>query len=133
MLRQIETSHIASLDDPFWVVWRRVKPMVAKALGRADEYSLGDVLHYVNTGKWQLWQGDNSVAFTRIASYPEHSACIIVLSAGDLNEIKALEPGICTWAKRMGCKYVEIFGRRGWQKALPGYKEQHTVLRKGLS
>ncbi len=132
-LRQIETSSISSLDDPFWTVWRRVRSLLVKALERADEYKIADVLHYAYTGQWQTWHGDNSVAFTRIANYPEHTACILILAAGDLSEIKELEPDICLWARRQGCRYMEIYGRRGWQKALSDYHEQYAVLRKELT
>ena len=123
---------LTQMDDPFWVLWRRVRPLVVKALERADEYSLGDVLHYAYTGKWQVWAGERSVAFTRVAQYPQHSACILILAGGDLSEMKRLEPEVCAWAKRQGCKYVEIYGRKGWNKALDGYDEQSRVLRKVL-
>ncbi|MGI9490504.1 MAG: hypothetical protein ACR2RF_32345 [Geminicoccaceae bacterium] len=109
-----------------------MRPLVAEALDRADEYSVGDVLHYAYTGKWQTWHGERSVAFTRIATYPTHTACIVILCAGDLSEIKELEPQICAWARRMGCKYMKIYGRRGWHRALDDYAEQSAVLRKEL-
>jgi len=127
-----EITAVTDMNEPFWAAWRKVKPLVEKALRQADEYSLGDVLHYANTGQWQLWHGDNSVGFTRIARYPEHQTCVLILAAGELEEIVDLEPHICAWAKKEGCKYMEIFGRRGWQRALGGYDEQYAVLRKEL-
>ena len=133
MLRQIGHSSISSLDDPFWIVWRKVKPLVQKALEHSDEYSLGDVLHFAHSGMWQLWHGHQSVAFTRLVVYPQHKVCVFILAAGELSEITALEPQICQWAKEQGCKYVEIYGRRGWKRSLPAYDEQSVILRKALT
>ena len=128
----LKQADITSLDDPFWIIWRRAKPLLVKALERADEYRMADVLHYVYTGQWQMWHGEESVAMTRIAHYPEHTACIIILAAGDLEEILDLEPGICAWASRQGCKYVEIYGRTGWKRAFKDYEAQSLILRKEL-
>lgn len=124
---------LANLDDPFWAVWRKVRPLVVKALERADEYGVEDVLQYVSEGRWLLWHGERSVAFTRIARYAQHSACVVVLCGGDIKEIRDLEPGVAKWAKRQGCKYLEIYGRRGWKRALEGYEEQSVIYRKALT
>ncbi len=126
-------ENVISLDDEFWTVWRRVKPLLVKALERSNEYSVADVLHFAHTGDWQLWYGPNSVAFTRIANYPQHTVLIIILAAGELEEIMDLEPQVAEWGRDMGCKYVEIYGRRGWARALPGYEEQSVILRKALT
>ncbi len=125
-------DNVTSLDEDFWVVWRKVKPLLEKALKRSDEYSMSDVLHFTHTGMWQMWHGDHCVGFTRIANYPQHKALIIVLAAGELEEIIDLEPHIAEWGRNEGCKYVEIYGRRGWSKALPGYDEQAAIFRKVL-
>lgn len=37
------------------------------------------------------------------------------------------------WFREKGCKFVEIVGRRGWSKVLPGYTERGVVLVKELS
>ncbi len=125
-------DNVTSLDEDFWVVWRKVKPLLEKALKRSDEYSMSDVLHFTHTGMWQMWHGDHCVAFTRVANYPQHRALIIILAAGELEEIMDLEPLVAQWGRDQGCKYVEIYGRRGWSKALPGYDEQSAILRKVL-
>ncbi len=124
---------VTYLDDPFWTAWRSIKPLLEKALETADEYAIGDVLHFAHTGQWQTWYAEHSVVFTRIARYPEHTACIVVLAAGNLDEIKRYEPDLVKWATDQGCKYLEIYGRRGWRRAFDGYEEQAAILRKALS
>ncbi len=126
-------DNVTSLDEEFWTVWRKVRPLLDKALKRSDEYSLSDVLHFAHSGLWQMWHGDHCVAFTRIANYPQHTALIIILAAGELEEIIDLEPHVSDWGRQQGCKYVEIYGRRGWSRALPGFDEQATVFRKALT
>ena len=125
-------QNIFNLDDPFWAVWGKVRPLVVKALEHADEYGVEDVLRYVSEGKWMLWHTDNSVAFTKIAHHAKHTACIVILCAGDLDEIRELEPSMCRWAKSNGCKYLTVHGRRGWGRALEGFREQSTSFRKAL-
>lgn len=126
------SPEVTDLDSPFWSTWRKVKPLVQKALARSNEYSIGDVLHYIATDAWQCWYTPKAVACGRIASYPNHKAYVIVLAAGDIADIVENEPMIAEFAREKGCKYVEIYGRRGWERALKGYKEQATVLRKVL-
>lgn len=36
------------------------------------------------------------------------------------------------WLKEKGCKYVQVFGRRGWGRVMPGFEEVGTILRKDL-
>ncbi len=123
---------LANIDDPFWSVWRKVRPLVVKALERADEYGVEDVLRYVAEGRWQLWHGEDCVAFTKIDRYAKHTACVVILCGGDLGEIREIEPDLAKWAKQQGCKYLVIHGRRGWGRALDGYNEKSTTFRKAL-
>lgn len=127
-----DIKQVTSLDEPFWAEWREMKPLIQKALDHADEYDMGDVLHWLHTGAWQGWYTPNAVACTRIATFPKHRTCVVVLAAGKLDEIVQAEPGIADFARENGCKYVEIFGRKGWKRSLEGYTEQFTVLRKVL-
>ncbi len=131
-LKPTVTTSILALDDSFWSTWKKVRPLVVKALVQADEYAVEDVLRYVSEGRWTLWHSDNSVCFTRFAQYAQHKACIVVLCAGDIDEIRDLEPDMCKWARQHGCKYLEFFGRRGWGRALDGFKEHSTTFRKAL-
>ncbi len=131
-LKPIAISSIASLDDPFWAVWRKVRPLVVKALVRSDEYGVEDVLRYVSEGRWMLWHGDRCVAFTKVSRYAKHTACVVILCGGDLDEIQKLEPDMAKWAKQQGCKYLVIHGRRGGGRALDGYREKSTSYRKAL-
>jgi hypothetical protein len=36
------------------------------------------------------------------------------------------------WARARGCAGVEIEGRAGWQRVLPGYARDDVILRKEL-
>lgn len=126
------TTTVTDIDDAFWSVWREIKPQIQKALENANEYSIEDVLHWIATNEWKCWYSPHAVACGRIANYPNHRALVIVLAGGELEEIVRAEPQIVEFAKENGCKYVEIYGRKGWARALSGYEEQCTVLRKVL-
>ena len=111
--------------------WREIRPLVQRVLARTDEYAIGDVLHFLVSGEWQLWKLPRSFAVTRFAHFPQHKSCVVVMCAGELGEIVEAHTDLCDWARAHECKYMEIFGRAGWEKAL-GYKEQSRILRKEL-
>jgi hypothetical protein len=54
------------------------------------------------------------------------------LAGGDLEEIKEWMPMIERCARDLGCHRLTIAGRRGWLRALPGFREQATEITKDL-
>ncbi len=112
-------------------VWRQIRPLVQRVLERNDEYAIGDVFHFLSTGAWHLWLTPNAFGITEVVKHPQHKSCVLVMSAGDLEEIKLAEPEIAQWARENGCKYTEIHGREGWIRAL-GYQRHEVVMRKEL-
>jgi hypothetical protein len=128
------------------------KDMPAATIGHihsALEFSYGerriqDVMKELVEGSKQIWLGTidgNFVAtvVTHIIDYPGKRTCEICYLGGEagsgilqaLGEVKAIED----WAIHNECDDIQVFGRRGWLKALKnhGYSERYTIAGKSLS
>lgn len=59
--------------------------------------------------------------------------CVLVACSGQQRErwLPLLEQ-IEDYARGEGCSRMRIYGRKGWERVLDGYKTQHVVLEKQL-
>lgn len=77
------------------------------------------------------------MAVTQILCYPKHKTLMVVHTAGDgMNEwLDDLIAAFDQFAKGMGCKFIEEYGRKGWQKTLQkrGWSPVYTVMRKEVN
>lgn len=108
-------------------------------IDQALEYAGGthlfeDVLDQILIGEMLFWPGKKSCLVTEIVQYPRKRALHVFLAAGDLTEIKSMEPDLRTFAKQLKCDGLSLAGRRGWVKALRelGFTEGHSVVVKQL-
>lgn len=118
-------------------VWPKVEAFIASAVGHVDSgYRPEDILGRLITSDMQLWVvGDyQAAAVTQISLYPQFKTChVVALGGAGLNEwFDELMDSIEGWAADMGCKYVEEYGRKAWEKvgAARGYEHVYTVMRK---
>jgi hypothetical protein len=97
-------------------------------------HSKEQIWEEIATGRAQLWPMKNAVNLTTVMKHPSGlKDAHAWLAGGDLKEIQAWEPLMCKWAKETeGCDRSIIVGRRGWLKALPGYRELVTTYAKEL-
>jgi hypothetical protein len=98
-----------------------------------------DVLKQAKNRDCQLWSYHDGERFrgvvaTRIHRTSLGSLCSIWICVGvDARElIDGMHAEIESWARRIGCYAIEIVGREGWQKTLPGYTRKAIVLEKRL-
>lgn len=118
----------------FAAEWRRCRQWVLAALeltgGTHDE---ADLVEAIAEGRYTFWPCERSAILTHWIEYPRFRACRVFLAGGDLAELQRMEPVVAEWAKRNGCARIEICGRRGWARALGGYREVATALERRLS
>ena len=104
------------------------------------EYSIGDIKNACLERDMQLWvKMDREVqgAFvTKIAKYPQKNLLCVILLGGDKfkewrDEADAL---LNAFGKEHNCEYVELFGRKGWGRALKdiNYKEITRLFAKEI-
>lgn len=86
----------------------------------------------------QLWVVDDyrAACVTQIVVYPQHKVCLVVALGGEgMDEwFPELMDTVEEWARQVGCRYVEEYGRKGWQKvgSKRGYEQVYTVMRKAV-
>jgi hypothetical protein len=98
-----------------------------------------DVISQAKRADCQLWtyhdgQKFRGVVATRIHQTTIGRMCSLWVCIGlDADELMlGVHDEIETWARGIGCYALEIVGRAGWQKKLPGYTRKAIVLEKLL-
>ena len=78
----------------------------------------------------------HGVAITRVLTHKQYKECVIVCctSVGWFEHGAGVLTTLEGFGKEMGCKYMSVYGRRGWKRALQsyGYKEPFITLMKEL-
>lgn len=111
----------------YWIEeFRRCEKLLEDALDYAHEtFDISNIFDNVMNGSAQFWPGKNSAVITQIVPYPKKKVLHFFLAAGDIEELKEMEPHIIQWAKSQGCEAVTLTGRPGWTKSFLkniGYK-----------
>lgn len=123
------------------LVWEEVEPLIS----RATQFSEGemlpqDFLATLTMGGMQLWiaiSGGDKVTLamvTQIIEYPQKKVLRVITIAGeDFKEAhERFKGGIEDFALRTGCTSMELWGRKGWKKMLPDWKDSYIVFTKNL-
>lgn len=123
--------------------WPLAIPHIERVLARGNAMmTLDDVREFVASELMQLWvlwddrqAKVRGAGVTEICIYPRAKTCICRLFSADddmraqwLPKLGVIEE----WAKAKGCDAVEVIGRPGWRRILPGYRQCHVTLRKDL-
>ena len=122
--------------------WNHVEPYIEKALKHGlGEYAAEDIKKECKEKRMQLWvhaSKESKGAFvTHIMKYPQMNVLLVLTLGGENfeNWNEELNETLVGFGKEHGCKYIELFGRKGWGKAfLNGinYKEQGRVFVKEI-
>jgi hypothetical protein len=109
--------------------WQHLEPAVVQW----GEHTRESVLAAIASGQARLWAGNRSAAVTSVRSCPSGLRIANAwLAGGDLNELAEWEAPMVEWATAKGCGEARLFGRRGFLRALPGFTEIGTVMRRQL-
>ena len=118
--------------------WAEIQPYIQKAVDHGiGESSAHDLFMECMEGWAHCWESDDPKAFaiTRYNKFSQHEQIQIVTCAGDGWQDygpEALEM-IEQYAREVGCKYVSIWGRKGWECVLPdGWKHTYAVYTKEI-
>lgn len=122
------------------IIWPKVAHLVRPAIEYVDSgFSEDDIRNRLIVADMQLWVvGDYQAAcVTQIVVYPQHKVCLVVALGGDgMDEwFGELMDQVEDWARQMGCRYVEEYGRKGWLRVgkKRGYEELYVVMRKAVN
>ncbi len=119
-------------------VWPGVKHLIHRAMERGGLSTFAQIEKDVLAGAallWLAWDGRevHAAAVTQVHPTELGQDCVILACGGsDSSKWLTLIEGIETYARRADCDHVRIFGRKGWQAKLPGYKTRKIILEKEL-
>lgn len=119
-------------------VWPHVKHLIERAIKRTDLSCFRDIEDEVLSGDgllWIVWDGTKvKCAATTSLSLTENSkACTLTACGGEgMHEWLPLFAKIEAYAKAEKCTCVRIYGRKGWLRALEGYRVKHVILERPL-
>ena len=117
--------------------WPRVRPMVKRAMSRADAGDFERTERELFEGLQQLWLAWNgtsieAIAVTQLTTIGDKKYCVIVACSGSKWRFLQFLYDLEQFAKDEGCKAMRINGRKGWQRVLDDYKVKHVVFDKEL-
>ena len=132
---QTTRRQIELIATSFWDEWRRLRHHILAALEHAGgTHTEDDVLDLLRADQAQFWPAANSAMVTEIVGYPQGSHCRIWLAGGEYDELRALERDmVIPWASSVGCRRIELVGRKGWARRLTDYNEVARVLAKEIT
>lgn len=131
MIRMLEPEELA-------LRWTEVKPYIDRALAHGvGESTSHDLFMECMDKRSVCWEAPGQAfAIVRFIRMYGHDQLQIVTTAGEgwadygPEALAILED----FAKQEGCKYVSIWGRKGWERTLPeGYKHTYSVFHKEIS
>lgn len=120
-------------------MWPLVGEFIEAACMKFGEPLTSDLRDDLDTGAallWAAWDGEAFKAAATTMLVPQQTGdlvCHITTCGGtDREQWIDLMAGIEDWARQEGCGAVRITGRKGWARALRGYRPERVVLAKAL-
>lgn len=118
-------------------VWGGVRSLILEAArrGAGDIFAIEDDLLNGPNLLWLAWDGEKvlAAAVTSLGIVNNEKICTIVACGGEgWTRFGHLIEGLEKFAKIEGCKRTRINGRRGWLRALDGYRETQVTMMKEI-
>jgi hypothetical protein len=124
--------------------WHELAPLLQKSIDHGQQEStLTDYLRKVLNYQAQLWvffDNDNCMkgcGLTQFLDYSTHKTLHIIACTG--NNWDTWAKGyydVEDFARKHGCKRVEMWGRKGWlrrlPKVIPGWEQAYVVMTKEI-
>ena len=131
-------AHLLHPEDiPY--IWDQVEPLLARVTPHTEgELETDDYIEPLNNGEMQLWIASedskvHSAMITQIVPYPQKKVLrIISLAGSEFSRVYQHLDMVESFALRTGCTALEMWGRKGWKKLLPEWKDSYIVFTKDL-
>ncbi|QPF93782.1 hypothetical protein [Bradyrhizobium commune] len=119
-------------------IWPAVAPLLKRAIVRTGLSAFAAIEHDILDGSsllWVAWNGRaiEAAASTSLQQTDAGKVCVVTACAGaGMTRWLPLIHDIEVYAEVEGCRFVRIFGRRGWARVLDGYKETYAIIDRRL-
>jgi hypothetical protein len=104
--------------------------LLLPALNREGSFCIDDLKKVLDLKKCHAWGSNDSIAITEFLNFPQEKILNFWLVGGNLKTILRHEPEVSNWAKKQGCSKAQFSGRKGWDKMLPNYWKNHSIVMK---
>lgn len=125
--------------DPVWVdgIWPFAKPLIKSAIERTGLSDFDEIERDVLAGHQLLWVALSgaieAAATTKLVKVGSEKICILVACGGEQRKRwLPLFDRIENYARAEGCTRVRVYGRKGWERVLTGYRAENVILEKAL-
>jgi len=113
--------------------WLRLQKEVRESL------NLTIIWKPLTQGAMQLWIATEEknitlAMVTQIISYPQKKVLRVIAISGEkfIEAHSQFNDMVEAFAIRVGCSSMELWGRKGWKKMLPDWKDSYIVFTKDL-
>lgn len=118
------------------LIWPHVEGIIDKAMKHSGLDGIDGPREAVLAGNallWITWNGSKIEAalVTKIVKPHDTKICILVACGGKGNWPVLIET-IEDYARSEGCAITRIYGRKGWERVLSGYKATRVILDKEI-
>ena len=131
-------AHIVQPEDIAYI-WEDVAPLLEMVKEHTEgELETDDFLEPLTHGNMQLWNATedkdiHAVMVTQFVIYPQKNILRIISLAGDdFEKIRNFQEIIEGFAIKNECTALEMWGRKGWKKLLPDWRDTYIVYTKDL-
>jgi hypothetical protein len=113
--------------------WPHARDLIKAAIERTGLSDFGDIEADVIEGEQLLWLAFSDHIEAAATTHLSRGVCTLTACSGHERERwLPLFAKIEDYARNEGAKTMRIFGRRGWERVLDGYRVEYVILEKGL-
>jgi hypothetical protein len=114
-------------------VWPLARDLICAAIERTDLSDFADIEKDVLSGDQLLWLAISDRVEAAATTHLSRNVCTLTACSGHQRERwLPLFARIEKYAKDEGCHTMRIYGRKGWERVLDGYKAEYVILEKSL-
>lgn len=107
--------------------------MIRAAIERTGLSEFEDIEKQVLAGEQLLWLAWSDRIEAAATTHLSRDICTLTACSGHQRERwLPLFEAIEQYAKNEGAKAMRIYGRKGWERVLDGYRTEYVILEKGL-
>lgn len=115
------------------LVWEYAGGMIRAAIERTNLSDFADIEKDVLEGNQLLWLAISDRIEAAATTHLSRKVCTLTACSGHQRERwLPLFARIEKYAKDEGCHTMRLYGRKGWERVLDGYRVEHVVLEKSL-
>lgn len=115
-------------------IWPQTRDLIRAAIERTNLSDFADIENDVLKGDQLLWLAISNHVEAAATTHLSRGVCTLTACSGHQRERwLPLFARIEKYAKDEGCSAMRIYGRKGWERVLDGYRVQHVILEKDLS